>query len=141
MVAVEFHHVLELIVEGQFDVISPHCWYLSLLTLQQVFERRGLTLVDAERLLVHGGSVRAYARRTSEGPVVRPRVERVLQAERAAGLEVTTFESFSQRVTEVQRLLIEGLRAWHREGLRVAAYGAPAKGNPLLNSCAGWGSS
>jgi hypothetical protein len=48
MVAVEFHHVLELIVEGQFDVIShSHCCYLSLLTLQQVFERRGLTLVDA----------------------------------------------------------------------------------------------
>jgi C-methyltransferase C-terminal domain/Putative zinc binding domain/Methyltransferase domain len=141
MVAVEFHHVLELIVEGQFDVIShSHCCYLSLLTLQQVFERRGLTLVDAERLPVHGGSVRAYARRTSEGPVAGPGVERVLQAEHAAGLgQVTTYEGFTERVTEVQRLLIEGLRAWHREGLRAAAYGAPAKGNTLLNSCGGVG--
>jgi C-methyltransferase C-terminal domain len=119
---VEFHHVLELIVEGQFDVIShSHCCYLSLLTLQQVFERRGLTLVDAERLPVHGGSVRAYARRSSEGPVAGPGVERVLQAEHAAGLDqATTYEGFTERVTEVQRLLIEGLRAWRQEGLRVA---------------------
>ena len=140
-VAVEFHHVLELIVQGQFDVIShSHCCYLSLLTLQQVFERRGLILVDAERLPVHGGSVRAYARRTSEGLVTGPGVERLLQAERAAGLDqVTTYEGFTERVTEVQRLLIEGLRAWHQEGLRVAAYGAPAKGNTLLNSCGGVG--
>jgi hypothetical protein len=116
---VEFHHVLELIVEGQFDVIShSHCCYLSLLTLQQVFERRGLTLVDAERLPVHGGSVRAYARRSSEGPVAGPGVERVLQAEHAAGLDqATTYEGFTERVTEVQRLLIEGLRAWRQEGL------------------------
>lgn len=136
-VAVEFHHALELIVEGQFDVIShSHCCYLSLQALRTSFERRGLTLVDAERLPIHGGSVRAYARRTSEGAVAEPRVGQVLKAEHTAGLDqLVTYQGFAARATEVQRRLVDGLRAWRREGLRVAAYGAPAKGNTLLNSC------
>jgi hypothetical protein len=136
-VSVEFHHVLELIVEGQFDVIShSHCCYLSLHALQTAFERHGLTLVDAERLPIHGGSVRAYARRTAEGVVAGPGVEQVLQAEHAAGLDrLATYERFTEQAADVQRQLIQGLRAWRRDGLRVAAYGAPAKGNTLLNSC------
>jgi predicted methyltransferase len=110
-VAVEFHHVLELIAGTQFDVVShSHCCYLSVLALRTAFERRGLTLVDAER---------------------------VLEDERKAGLDQpATYEGFTGRVTEVQRLLVQGLREWRDQGLRVAAYGAPAKGNTLLNSCA-----
>jgi C-methyltransferase C-terminal domain len=136
-VAVEFHHVLELIAGTQFDVVShSHCCYLSVLALRPALERRGLTLVDAERLPIHGGSVRAYARRTAEGATAGPGVERVLEDERDAGLDQPgTYEGFTARVAEAQRLLVQGLRAWRDQGLRVAAYGAPAKGNTLLNSC------
>jgi SAM-dependent methyltransferase len=132
----EFPHLLKLIEHTEFDTIyHEHFSYFSLLAVQRVFAAHGLEVVDLEELRSHGGSLRLYVRHEgAEQP--GPRVEELLARERAAGLDrVETYGAFEQQVRATKRDLLEFLIGVRREGAHVAGYGAPAKGNTLLNYC------
>ena len=137
IVTVEFPHLLRLIADCQFDTIyHEHFSYFSLLVVDKVFAHHGLRVFDVDRLPTHGGSLRIHACHASAG---RPRTERfdsVLAEERAAGLDrVDACERFADAVVEAKCGLLEFLIGARREGKLVAGYGAPAKGNTLLNYC------
>jgi predicted TPR repeat methyltransferase len=132
----EFPHLLRLMRENQFDTIyHEHYSYLSLTAVQAIFERNGLRVFDVEELATHGGSLRVYACRASDGGhVARAAVAALLQRERAAGMEATEFyRGLQSRAEEVKHELLSFLLKARREDKKVAAYGAAAKGNTLLN--------
>jgi hypothetical protein len=136
-ISVEFHHALHLIGQTQFDTIChPHCSYLSLLALSGAMQRNGLAMVEATEEPVHGGSVRVWAMRRGEAPPGGAGVETVLTRERSVGLDsLEAYRGFSARVEAIRRDLLTFLDGARREGRSVAGYGAPVKGNTLLNSC------
>lgn len=132
----EFPHLLRLIEESQFDTIyHEHFSYLSLLAVERIFAANGLTVVDAETLPTHGGSLRVFARRSDSNP--GPASEQVVAlraAEAAAGLESSAFyEGLQTRAEAIRDALLLFLIEAKRTGKSVAAYGAAAKGNTLLN--------
>lgn len=134
---IEFPSVLNLIALNQFDTIyHEHFSYLSLTTAQRVMESNGLYVFDAEPIPTHGGSLRLYACRAS---APRPRtmgLARLLDAEQAAGVDdEATYAGFAMKVRETRHLLRDMLQDLCRDGRSVVAYGAPAKGNTLLNAC------
>jgi len=132
----EFPHLLTLIEHTEFDTIyHEHFSYFSLLAVQKVFAAHGLEVVDVEELRSHGGSLRLYVRHSGvEGP--GERVEELLARERSAGLDrLETYGAFEEQVRATKRDLLEFLIGARREGRHVAGYGAPAKGNTLLNYC------
>jgi C-methyltransferase-like protein/putative zinc binding protein/methyltransferase family protein len=138
VITLEVPHLMRLIEGNQFDTIyHEHFFYFSLLALETVFGAHGLTLFDVEELPTHGGSLRVYARHTED--TSRPVGERVtaLRAlEEAAGFRgLARYESFAEQVYETKRGLLEFLIGVKREGKSVAGYGAPGKGNTLLNYC------
>src|SRR5262249_11271055 len=103
----------------------------------RIFAAHGLTVFDVEELPTHGGSLRLYARHAADGtkPVTK-RVESLLQRESDAGLlRIETYATFGERVRETKRKLLEFLIGVKRAGRTVAGYGAPGKGNTLLNYC------
>ena len=138
VITMEFPHLLRLIEGVQFDTIyHEHFSYFSLRTVRELFARHGLTVFDVETLSTHGGSLRIYARH-SEHSVLRvsEAVSRVIDREEGAGMTSRTlYESFGDKVRAVK----EGLRVFlydaKRMGKTVAGYGAPGKGNILLNYC------
>jgi hypothetical protein len=132
----EFPHVLEMIRNVEFDTIyHEHYSYLSLLALEPLFERHGLRVVDVERLSTHGGSLRLYVAH-ADCVVVADSVKQLRQEEVLAGLDrIATYESFGHRVLRLKRSLLRLLIGLLEDGKSVAAYGAPAKGNTLLNYC------
>jgi SAM-dependent methyltransferase len=135
----EFPHLLELIEHVEFDTIyHEHYSYISLFAIEQVFSRHGLRLYDAEQLPTHGGSLRIYAAHSDRTGLEDSASLRKLRAkESAAGLaDLSTYSRFAERVEECRRSLLAFLAAARREGKTVAAYGAAAKGNTLLNFCA-----
>jgi len=137
-VTIEFPHLLQLIEQVEFDTIyHEHYSYLSLLAIEQVFARCGLRLYDVEELATHGGSLRIYASRTDRaGPPDSAALLRVRAREAAAGLaELETYRRFGARVEECRSSLLDFLAGAKRAGRRVAAYGAAAKGNTLMNFC------
>ena len=137
-VTIELPHLLRLMDEVQFDTIyHEHFSYFSLLTTQQVFAAHGLTIFDVEELPTHGGSLRIYARHAEdESKPIGPRPSALRGREAAAGLDrLETYSSFGQRVVDVKRKLLRLLIDAKREGRSIAAYGAPGKGNTLLNYC------
>lgn len=138
LLSVEFPHLLRLMAETQFDTIyHEHLSYLSLAVVQRLFARHGLTVVDVEELSTHGGSLRVQARRR-EDPLARPtgRVAALIAREEEAGLmRLQRYEAFAGQVLEVKRALLDFLIAAKRKGQSVVGYGAPAKGNTLLNYC------
>jgi hypothetical protein len=134
----EFPHLLRLMDEDQFDTIyHEHYSYFSFTTVRKVFAAHGLTLFDVEELPTHGGSLRIYARH--EGDDSRPVEERVgdlLSREAGAGFSLlSTYQTFDERVRRVKRDLLDFLIGAKRDGKRIAGYGAPGKGNTLLNYC------
>lgn len=132
----EFPHLLRLIQENQFDTIyHEHFSYLSLTAVCQIFERNGLRVFDVEELLTHGGSLRVYAQRGDAGKHPEtPRVSALLARERDAGVTETAFYSgFQARAERIKDDLLMFLIEAKRAGKTVAAYGAAAKGNTLLN--------
>jgi SAM-dependent methyltransferase len=138
VVTMEFPHLLQLMEENQFDTIyHEHFSYFSFMTVQQVFAAHGLTLFDVEELWTHGGSLRIYARHADEeARSVGPRVPQLLAREKAAGLDrLERYSAFTQQVEETKRKLLEFLIRAKRDGKTVAGYGAPGKGNTLLNYC------
>jgi SAM-dependent methyltransferase len=137
-VTIEFPHLLELIEHVEFDTIyHEHFSYFSVHAIEQVFARHGLRLYDVERLPTHGGSLRIFAAHAARADLKdSASLSEVRAQERAAGLEdLGTYMKFSKRVEECRDSLLAFLAAAKREGKRVAAYGAAAKGNTLLNFC------
>jgi SAM-dependent methyltransferase len=138
VLTMEFPHLLRLIADNQFDTMyHEHYQYLSLLVVEKIFGTHGLTVFDVEELPTHGGSLRIYARLTSDESRPRtPRVEDLRQRELRAGYDqLNTYLSFTERVKETKRKLLEFLIAAKRSGKTIVGYGAPAKGNTLLNYC------
>jgi SAM-dependent methyltransferase len=132
----EFPHVLEMIRNVEFDTIyHEHYSYLSLLALEPLFARHGLRVIDVERLSTHGGSLRLYVAH-ADRTAVADTVRELRREEVQAGLDrLTTYETFGQRVRKLKRSLLRLLIGLIEDGKSVAAYGAPAKGNTLLNYC------
>lgn len=137
VVTLEFPHLLRLIAENQFDTLyHEHYSYLSVSALMPVFARAGLRLFDCEHLPTHGGSVRIYACHAGAAHADSGAVQACLAQERAAGLErMDTYAAFGEQVRETKRALLSFLIEARRAGRSIVAYGAPAKGNTLLNYC------
>jgi len=135
---IEFPHLLELIEHVEFDTIyHEHYSYFSLYSIEQVFRRHGLRLYDAQRLPTHGGSLRVFASHLHRADLEDSALLRELRAqERAAGLaDLATYLEFAERVENCRMSLLKFIARAKREGKTVAAYGAAAKGNTLLNFC------
>jgi SAM-dependent methyltransferase len=140
VLTMEFPHVMRLLEENQFDTIyHEHFSYWSLLSVEKVFAAHDLTIFDVEELPTHGGSLRIFAcpRGTEDGTyAVEHRVQQLREREVSAGLDqLQTYIRFGERVNSVKRQLLSFLIAAKNEGKTVAGYGAPAKGNTLLNYC------
>src|SRR5262249_2093827 len=138
VITMEFPHLLELMQHNQFDTIyHEHFSYFSLATAIETFARHGLTLFDVERLPTHGGSLRLYGQHSE--PAARPvsaRMAELVALEERAGLrELAAYATFAERVRETKRALLEFLVGAKRAGKRIVGYGAPGKGNTLLNYC------
>jgi SAM-dependent methyltransferase len=132
----EFPHLMRLVAENQFDTIyHEHFSYLSLGTVSRIFAGAGLAVFDVEELPTHGGSLRVYAQRADGGRQPRSgRVDALLRREAQAGmLETDFYADFQARTDKVKNDFLAFLLEMKREGKRVAAYGAAAKGNTLLN--------
>ena len=136
VVTLEFPHVLRLMVEKQFDTIyHEHFSYFSLYTVRAVFAAHGLTLFDVDELPTHGGSLRIYARHSEdESHPVTPRIANLLVREEAAGLQhVETYLTFAEEVKATKRRCLDFFLQAKQHKKSLAGYGAPAKGNTLLN--------
>jgi hypothetical protein len=138
VITMEFPHLQKLVDECQFDTIyHEHFSYFSFLTVEQVFAKHGITLFDVEELPTHGGSLRIYGRHSEDA--TKPVGEAVValrQREKQlgyAGLEL--YRSFAQKVMATKRDILEFMIKVKRDGKSVVGYGAPAKGNTLLNYC------
>ncbi|GAB3779458.1 class I SAM-dependent methyltransferase [Nocardioides ungokensis] len=136
-VSIEIPHLLRLIDGNEYDTIyHEHFSYLSLLTTQRVLAAAGLTVVDVEELPTHGGSLRTWSMPTESARPATLSVAAVLAAEAGAGLHtVEGHDGFATAVAKVRNDLLEFLIACARDGKKVVAYGAPGKGNTLLNHC------
>ncbi|MCK5363516.1 MAG: methyltransferase domain-containing protein, partial [Gammaproteobacteria bacterium] len=137
VLSMEFPHLLQLVEHTQFDTIyHEHFSYFSLLAVQRIFGHHDLEVFDVEELSSHGGSLRVYAQHAHGERPHSDSVERLLDKERGAGLDrLETYAQFSEQVFEVKRVLLEFLIEARRSGKPVVGYGAPAKGNTLLNFC------
>lgn len=138
VITMEFPHLMQLVDNNQFDTIyHEHFSYLSFHTVQKIFESQGLVLFDVEEIPTHGGSLRIYARHRENIAIpVSPNVETLLKKESAAGLTTLSyFDNFQQKALKVKLELTDFLIRQKQEGHKVAAYGAAAKGNTLLNYC------
>lgn len=135
--SVEVHYALNLLMRGQFDTIyHEHFQYYTVLSAMRALAAGGLSLVDVEMLSTHGGSLRLWAR--PDGVAAQPseRVTEALCVERAAGLHsVDGYLQLRDRTEAIRHELLRFLLDCRRDGRRVAGYGAPAKGNTLLNYC------
>jgi len=137
LVTLEFPHLLRLIERRQYDTIyHEHYSYLSLLTASRALSTAGLVVVDVEQLETHGGSLRVHARPQEGGGEPAATVKAVLDEEEAAGLHsLAGHEGFASRVLTIKSDLLAFLIGAARQGKSVAGYGAPGKGNTLLNHC------
>ena len=132
----EFPHLGLLVSEGLFDTIyHEHYSYLSLTAVKRIFAESGLTVFDVERLTTHGGSLRVFAQRTDTGThAVTDAVTGLLAEEAEAGVSTLSYyEGFQERVNDIRAGLLAFLDQAEADGKSVAAYGAAAKGNTLLN--------
>lgn len=138
VITMEFPHLMRLMEENQFDTIyHEHFSYLSFLTTEKIFAAYGLTLFDVEEIPTHGGSLRIFARHSQD--TSKPIGERVVdlrRRERESGFEcLAHYFSFTEQVKETKRKLLQFLIEGKRQGRSIAGYGAPGKGNTLLNYC------
>jgi hypothetical protein len=138
VITLEFPHLMRLMEENQFDTIyHEHLSYFSLGTIRQYFKRHGLEIFDVDELPTHGGSLRVYAGHESDISKTRStRVDDLLAREQEAGLtNLERYLAFGEQVKETKRKLVDFLIAAKKNGKSVIGYGAPAKGNTLLNYC------
>ncbi len=138
VLSIEFPSLLNLIEQTQFDTIyHEHFSYFCLLTAERALNQHGLSVFDVEDLVTHGGSLRIYAQRSASGrQPVAARVAAVRRRETEAGLDAAgIYRDFEQRVKQRKTGLVTFLQTARNAGKSVVAYGAPAKGNTLLNYC------
>ena len=137
VITMEFPHLMQLVEHNQFDTIyHEHFSYFSFTTVEKVFAAHGLTLFDVEELPTHGGSLRIYGRHCDTAPAVHARVADLKAREEQWGVRsVAMYESFDARVKETKRAILSFLIDARSRGKRVVGYGAPGKGNTLLNYC------
>ena len=137
VVTFEFPHLLNLIEQRQFDTIyHEHFSYLSASTVNKVLEKHGLRLFDVEELPTHGGSLRVFGCHSGASHATSPRVAAMLDKERAKGLlDLDTYRRFSEAVIETKCDVLSFFIEAKKAGKSVVGYGAPAKGNTLLNYC------
>lgn len=138
VITMEFPHLLRLMQDNQFDTIyHEHFSYLSFFTVEKIFAAHGLTLFDVEEIATHGGSLRIYARHNEHTAVpIESRVAHLREQESAAGLtHIESYASFAAKVKETKRKLLEFLITAKQQEKTIVGYGAPGKGNTLLNYC------
>jgi 2-polyprenyl-3-methyl-5-hydroxy-6-metoxy-1,4-benzoquinol methylase len=138
VITLEFPHLMRLVEENQFDTIyHEHFSYLSFHTVTRIFSEHGLVLFDVEELPTHGGSLRIYAgHQEDQLKELSPSVEDLYEKESAAGMgDLSYYLNFQDKANKVKYDLISFLLAQKREGKKIVAYGAAAKGNTLLNYC------
>ena len=137
LVTIEFPHLLRLIEGNQFDTIyHEHFFYFSLVAAERIFARHGLAIFDVEELWTHGGSLRIFAGHAREGRAATDRLLELRERERRAGFhDPAGYGGFEERVRTTKRELLAFLIDARARGKSVAAYGAPGKGNTLLNYC------
>ena len=138
VITIEFPHLMRLMEGNQFDTIyHEHFSYFSFIAAEKIFAEHGITLFDVEELKTHGGSIRIYGRH--EGDTTKPVTDRVREMknrELQAGFNrIEIYSSFAEKVKETKRKLLEILIDLKRQGKRIVGYGAPGKGNTLLNYC------
>lgn len=134
-ISFEFPHLLRLMEFLQFDTIyHEHFSYLSLLSLEPVFAKHGLRFIDVQELPSHGGSLRLWVAHEDSAWKRAGNVDRILDAEKAAQLDqIDTYSAFGERVVRIKNATLRFLLDAARDGMKIAAYGAPAKGNTFLN--------
>ena len=138
VITMEFPHLLRLIEENQFDTIyHEHFSYLSFSTVTRIFDHHGITLFDVEELSTHGGSIRIYGRHKDDHskPVSERALELLDREEKLGMLTLEFYATFEEQVKETKRKLLTWLIDMKRQGKKVVGYGAPGKGNTLLNYC------
>lgn len=138
IITMEFPHLMRLIEENQFDTIyHEHFSYFSYLTAEKIFARHGLSIFDVDELPTHGGSLRIYGRHTEDGTKpISAGVRDLESKERDQGFDsLECYLTFNEKVEVTKRKLLEFLIRAKREGKSVVGYGAPGKGNSLLNYC------
>jgi SAM-dependent methyltransferase len=138
VITIEFPHLMRLMEENQFDTIyHEHFSYFSLITAEKIFAGHGMTLFDVEELPTHGGSLRIYGRHADD--TSKPITDRLIalrEREIAAGFtDMSCYTNFAEQVKETKRKLLAFLIQAKQEGKTVVGYGAPGKGNTLLNYC------
>ena len=138
IITLEFPHLMRLIAENQFDTIyHEHFSYFSFLTVKKILAEFGLTVFEVDELPTHGGSLRIYARHEQDNsrPVTLS-VQELEEREKKAGFtRLETYFSFAEKVKETKRKILDFLIQVKREEKSVVGYGAPGKGNTLLNYC------
>ncbi len=138
VITMEFPHLMKLMAENQFDTIyHEHFSYFSFYTVEQVFAHHGLNIFDVEQLPSHGGSLRIYACHSERDEVSKTaRLEALRAEELDAGVnDMAYYKAFEEKVKATKRSILRFLIAARDEGKRVVGYGAPGKGNTLLNYC------
>ena len=137
VITLEFPHLERLMDENQFDTIyHEHFSYFSLVTILRLAEKHDLKVFDVEHLTTHGGSLRVYFSRAGAPYAVSPTVNALIAHEREIGFEdVNSYTRFSARVHHTKRQLLSFLIQCKEEGAKLCGYGAPGKGNTLLNYC------
>ena len=137
VITMEFPHLLRLMDETQFDTIyHEHFSYFSFYSVDQVFRAHGLVIFDVDQIPTHGGSLRIYATHTPSAQALSANIEALSREETAAGLDhIESYLGFQERVNTIKRDLLEFLIGAKRAGKSVVGYGAPGKGNTLLNYC------
>ncbi len=138
VITMEFPHLMRLIDQVQFDTIyHEHFSYFSLICVEKIFSAHGLKIFDVEEIPTHGGSLRIYACHqadTSKSSSIK--VRQLIKREIAAGYtDLKNYLSFTEKVQSLKREILLFLILARESGKRIAAYGAPAKGNTLLNYC------
>ena len=138
VITMEFPHLLQLVANNQFDTIyHEHFSYLSFTTVKAIFESQGLEMFDVEELSTHGGSLRIFAKhKEDKTKSISAFVEKMTQKEKNAGItNMEYYSNFSEKAMKVKLDLLMFLAEQKRNDKQVAAYGAAAKGNTLLNYC------
>jgi len=138
VITLEFPHILQLINKNQFDTIyHEHFSYFSLITLKKLFTKHKLEIFDVEELNTHGGSLRIFIKH-KENKFYKEKisVKQLLEKEKLFGLKkISTYTNFSKEVNSIKKELLNFLQKAKKDNKIVVGYGAPAKGNTLLNFC------
>lgn len=136
VVAIEAPYLIDFVEKNEFDTVyHEHYSYLSVRAMNHLFNSYGMELIEAERVAIHGGSI-IYFIGHKGAHAVSATIAELVDAEKARGLdEVATYSDFARRVTKVREDTLTLLRELKSQGKRIAAYGAPAKGNTFLNYC------